>query len=115
VVAKDNLGCANPDVLGDAAANFFGHRLEILKERLDELVEFFAGRRQGKGPPMEERHAQALLQLNDLPADGWLLDAIRHVAHRFADAAVPGYVIKQFEVVDVHAIELADVEPTIIN
>ena len=53
--------------------------------------------------------------LYNLAADGWLLNPIRHVAHRFADPAVPRHVIEQFQVMNVHTIDSADTRRSFIN
>jgi len=41
--------------------------------------------------------------LQNLRADRRLLDAVRHVAHGFGNAAVAGDEIEKFEVMNVHA------------
>jgi hypothetical protein len=53
--------------------------------------------------------------LDDLIADSRLLNAVRHVAHRLADAAVPRYVIEQLQVMNVHAIGLTERPHSFIN
>jgi hypothetical protein len=53
--------------------------------------------------------------LDDLIADGRLLDTVRHVTHRLADAAVPRHVIKQLQVMNVHAIGLTERRHSFIN
>ena len=55
---------------------------------------------------MEEGGAKEFFELDDLAADGGLLNAVGHVAHGFADAAVFGDVIEEFKVVNVHRIAL---------
>ena len=57
---------------------------------------------QRKRPPVKQGHAEKFLELRDLGADRRLLDAVGNISHRRHDAAVPGDVIKQFEVMNVH-------------
>jgi hypothetical protein len=64
---------------------------------------------------LEQRHPQRFFQLDDLIAHGRLLDAVRHVTHRLADAAVPRHVIKQLQVMNVHAIGLTERRHSFIN
>src|SRR2546426_63330 len=102
MIAQHNLGCADANGLRHAAANFVSSRIEIVEERLDELIKVLALRRQLERPPTKQRHAEEFLQLNDLAAHGGLLNAVGHIAHGFADATMFGDVIKQFEVMNVH-------------
>ena len=47
---------------------------------------------------------ERLFQLDELHADGRLLDAVGHLAHGLGNAAMLGDVVEQFEVVDVHVL-----------
>ena len=80
----------------------------LAKKGWMKLVQLLAGRRQREGPPLEERHPQVFLQLRHLPAHRRLLNAVRDVAHRLGNAAVPGDVIKQLQMVDVHQMLIPD-------
>ena len=84
------------------ALKFVGDFVEVGKKRLDELVKFPALRCQRKRPPLKQCHAKKFLELRHLRADRRLLDAVGNVPHRRHDAAVPGDVIKKFEVMNVH-------------
>jgi hypothetical protein len=53
---------------------FGGHRLQVGKKRLNELVELLSGRRERKGAAGEELHPQVVLQAEDLGAHGGLLN-----------------------------------------
>jgi hypothetical protein len=53
--------------------------------------------------------------LDDLIAHGRLLDAVRHVTHRLADAAVPRHVKKQLQVMNIHTIGLTERPHSFIN
>src|SRR5437868_8572544 len=99
---------ANANMFGNSPPKSFSRRLKIVEKRGDELKQFFALRREREWPPLKERRAERLLQLNDLPAHGRLLNAVGHVAHSLADASMFADVIKQFEVMDVHGISLFD-------
>ena len=68
----------------------------------DEFKKFFALRRQRKRPPVKQGRAKKFFKLRHLRAHRRLLDAVGNVPHRRHDAAVPGDVIKQFEVMNVH-------------
>lgn len=54
---------------------------------------------------MKQSDPQTRLQLEDLSADGRLLNAIRNMARRRAHPMMFGNIIKEFEVVDVHVLE----------
>jgi hypothetical protein len=84
------------------ALKFVGDFVEVRKKRLDELVKFFAFCRERKRPPLKQCYTKKFFELRDLGADRRLLDAIGNVPHCRHDAAVPGDVIKQFEVMNVH-------------
>ena len=102
VIAQDGARGAKAQLLRRAAAQIIGQRLQPFKERLDETKQFFAGAGQGKRPPIEQGDSQGFLELDDLGADGRLLDAVRDVAHRLADAPVPADVVEQLQMVNVH-------------
>ena len=92
-------------MLGNAAVDFFGQRLQVFKKGLDEIVNFTTGGRERKRPAVKQRRAQKFLELGHLEADRRLLDAVGDVMNRFRDAAMPGHVIEQFQVVDVHRMQ----------
>ena len=54
---------------------------------------------------MKKSDPQTRLQLENLSADGRLLNAIRDMARRRAYPMMFGDIIKEFEVVDVHVLE----------
>src|SRR5439155_1552978 len=102
VVAQDGARGAEPDLLRPAPAQFVGQRFQPVKERLDETKEFFAAGGQREWAAIEQGHSQRFFQLNDLRADRRLLNAVRDVAHRLADATMPGNIIEQLQVMDIH-------------
>src|SRR5882672_207291 len=51
---------------------------------------------------MEQGDAERFFKLNDLRADRRLLNAVWNVAHRLTNASVPGDVIEQLQMMDVH-------------
>ena len=75
---------------------------QLPEEGLDELEEFDSSRQQLEGAATEEFHSQVRFELEQLSADGRLLDAVGHVAHRFHDASVPRHVVEQLQMVDIH-------------
>ncbi len=85
-----------------AALQSPGHNVQLAEERLDKVEQLLSLRRQREGAALKQGHAQERFQLNDLPADGRLLDAVGHVAHRLADAAVFGHVEEQLQVMHIH-------------
>src|SRR6267154_847597 len=78
--------------------------IEVRKKRLDETVQFLAVGSQHKGPALEKDYAKGVLELRNLAADCWLLNSVRNVADRLHDAAIASDIVKQFQVMDVHAI-----------
>src|SRR5437016_2745442 len=102
MVAQNGARSAKAQLLGRSAAQFVGQSFQPFKEWLDKTKQLFAGAGQGKRPAMEQRDTQGFFELNDLCADRRLLNAVGNVAHRLADASVPGDVIEQLQVVDVH-------------
>ncbi len=50
---------------------------------------------------MKQLGAELRFQLQNLPAHRRLLDAVGHVPHRLADAAVAGDVVEKLEMMDV--------------
>jgi len=54
----------------------------------------------------EMRLAEGIFELENLAADAGLLDAVGHLPGRGADALVPGDVIEEFEMVDVHGLNV---------
>jgi hypothetical protein len=55
---------------------------------------------------VKQGHAEKFLELRDLGTDRRLLDAVGNVPHRRHDAAVPGHVVKKFEMMNVHVRQL---------
>ncbi len=53
--------------------------------------------------PPKQGDTEVVLQLQNLCADGWLLDAVGDVPGGRAHPAMPGHVEKQLKMVDVHA------------
>src|SRR5262245_36007352 len=90
-------------MLRNPAAQLVGHGIDVVKERSNEGVKVLSCRRERERPPLKQGHAQEFLQLKDLPAHRWLLNPIRHVPHRLADTAVPGDIIEQLQVMNVHS------------
>lgn len=102
MVAQDDGRGADAQVLHLAALQLGFHHRELAEKRLDELVKLLARWRQRERAALEQRHAQVFFQPRELAADGGLLDAVGHVAGRLGDAAMPGDVVEEFEMVDVH-------------
>ena len=57
---------------------------------------------------------ERFLELNDLSAHGGLLNAVGHVSDTLANPPVPGDVIKELQVMNIH-IDLIDARPTFID
>jgi hypothetical protein len=68
--------------------------IQAREENFDLGVELPARRRQAERRSLEEPHANIRLQRGHLPADGRLLDAVRDMSDRGADAPVLGDVIE---------------------
>src|SRR5438874_772868 len=102
MVAQNGARGAKAQLLRHSAAQFVGQRFQPFKERLDETKQLFARAGQGKRSATEQRDTQRFFELKDLRADCWLLNTVRNVAHRLADASVLGAVIEQLQVMDVH-------------
>src|ERR1035437_794026 len=103
MVAQDDRGSANADLAGLAALQVAGDGIQVGEEGLDEVIELLAGRRQRERPALEQRHPQVFFQLRHLPAHRRLLNAIRDVPQRLGNPAVAGDVIKQLQMVNIHA------------
>jgi hypothetical protein len=72
------------------------------EEGLDVVIEDLALARELKGAAVEQSDAQAGFQLQDLRADGGLLNAIGNVACGSADTMVFGHVVEQFQMMNIH-------------
>jgi hypothetical protein len=92
----------DPQGLLGSFAYLFLDGIEFTKKGSDEVEEFGASREEFEGPPPEELHSQAGLELEQLAADGGLLDPIGHIAHRFHDAAVSRDIVEELQMVDIH-------------
>jgi hypothetical protein len=86
-----------------ASPELFGQFCQSAEEWRDGIKEFSAFLRKAEWSPVEQHDAQVILELQNLRADRRLPDAIGHVPRRCADAAVSSNVVKQFEMMDVHA------------
>lgn len=107
MIAQDDSRRGEANHLRRAAADFLLDAFEAVEEGLDEGVKLLTRGRQREGTALEERPAEVILQREYLPADGRLLDAIRHVARGGADALMLGDVVEEFEVMDVeHGVEM---------
>ena len=84
----------SPELIGDL--------FEAGEEGIDEIVELFTCWSQGKRATMEQPHFKEFLELENLPADCRLLDAVWHSAHGFSDAFKFGDVVKELEMMNVH-------------
>src|SRR4051794_20086124 len=107
MVAQDDGRSADANMPRLATLQFQGDFFNVGKKRVNELVKLLAIGCQREGPAGEKGHAQMLFQLRDLTANGWLLDAIRDVAHRLHDSSVARDVIEQLQVVDVHVLNFS--------
>jgi len=94
VLTKDHARCADANGLSHAAPDFFADRIEVGKKGPDKIIKLLTGGRQLEGAALEERGAKVVFQLNDLRADGRLLDAVGDVADRTGNALVFGDVVK---------------------
>src|SRR5262245_16387817 len=102
MIADKRFAGRDAEMLGNATLQLFSHRPEVVEKGLNKIIQFPPLRREGKGPPLKQGDAEEFLQLDHLAAYGGLLDAIRHVAHGFGNAAVARHIIKKLEVVNVH-------------
>src|SRR6267378_3096951 len=104
MVAQDCARRAEAQLLSRATAQFFAERLQPLEKRANETEQFFARGCQMKRAALKERDAERFLELQDLRADRGLLDAVRDVPDRLADAFMPGDIEEQLQMMDVHTI-----------
>jgi hypothetical protein len=88
-----------------AALQFRFDGFEMGEKWLDEGKKFLARRAEREGAALKEGHAQVFLQLGDLTAHRRLLDAVGNVAHGLRNPPMPGGVIEQFQMMDVHRIQ----------
>src|SRR5204862_498744 len=102
VLPLDDFRRGNTEAGVDAAAEFFGEIGEAGEERFDEGVEDLAGVGETERAAMEEGGAEGILQLENLGADGRLLDAVGNAAGGGADSAMFGDVIEEFQMMYVH-------------
>jgi len=102
VFALNGFGASDAESGGCAAAEGSFDFGEAGEEGFDEAVEGFAGGGELEGATVEEGGGEGVFELEDLGADGWLLDAVGDAACGGADATVAGDVVEEFEVMDVH-------------
>jgi hypothetical protein len=102
VFALDQFGSRDAEQRFGAAGDAGLQQGQAGKEGLDELVQGFTFAGKSEGAAMEKGDAESGFELEDLGADGGLLDAVGDVASGSADPFVMGDVIKEFEVVDIH-------------
>jgi len=76
--------------------------VEAREERFNLGIELPARRRQAERRPPEEPHAEVRFKRRHLSADRRLLDAVRDVPDRGADAAMLRHIVEKLEVMDVH-------------
>src|SRR5256885_12691811 len=65
VIAEHDFGCADPNVLRDAAANLFRNRLKIVEEGLNEFEKLRALRAQREWTALKEGYTKELFQLDN--------------------------------------------------
>ena len=82
--------------------NLFLDLIEPGEKRGDEIVELLTRRSESKRAAMEKFNGKELFKLEDLSANGWLLDAIRHLSNSLSDTFKLGDVIEKLEMMDVH-------------
>ena len=104
VIALHHLRCRDAQPRLAAATQTVRHLHQPAEKRRDELIERLSFTRQLKRPPLIQRDAKCIFELQNLRADGWLLNAVGHGASRRAHPAVPGHIVEEFEVMDVHAL-----------
>src|SRR5262245_56181979 len=104
MIAQNDLCCANAQMLVAPAASQPGrHRFKVFKERLDENVKFLPCGCKLERPALEKRQTEVVLELNYLAAHRGLLNYVGHVTDSLADSAMPGHIVEELEMMDVHS------------
>ncbi len=75
-----NLGGGNAQAFLHAAPETFFQGGQLGEEGMDMIMERLAFRRELEGAALKERDAESSLELEDLGADGGLLNAVRNVS-----------------------------------
>lgn len=103
MIAQDDGRCANTDLPCLPPLQIDGDGIQVAEEGLNKTIEFLSCGCQRKGAPLKQDHSEEFFELRHLPADSRLLDSVGNIAHGFCDATVSSHVIKQLEVMNVHA------------
>jgi hypothetical protein len=77
----------------------FGQSAE---EWLDEAKQFLTGFCQSEWTPLKEGHSQFLLEAQHLRANRGLLNAVGHLPRCGAHSPMPGHIVQELEMMDVH-------------
>ena len=102
VIALYDFYRGNAQSLFASATQAVFHFGEAIKERGNKIVKGLAFASELKRSALIKRDAEGVLELQNLRADGRLLDAVGHGPCGGADPAVPGDVVEEFKVMDVH-------------
>jgi len=111
MVAQNYGRGANAELPRLAPLEIRCHFIQIGKERFCKRKQLYARRRQRKRSSLKKGDAQEFFELRHLCADRRLLNTIGNVAYRWHDPAMLGDIIKQFEVMNVHALQSGYPEP----
>jgi len=103
---QDELRSPEPQLRTFLVAQLTGERGQTCEERLDVGEKFAPCRGQPKRTALEKPRPKVRFQSAHLTADRRLLDPIRDVAHRGADAAMLRHIVEQLEVMHVHGAEM---------
>jgi hypothetical protein len=94
VQAQDELRRTEAQFRAVGFAQLALQAVQAREERFNLRIELTARRRQAKRRSLEEPYANVRLERGNLPADGRLLDTVRDMSDRGADAPVLGDVIE---------------------
>lgn len=103
VVALHDFGGGDAKAILTTATEAVCHLCEAAEEGGDEIIKCLTLPRELEGAALVQGDAEGVLELQDLGADGGLLNAVGHGPCGSADAAVTCHVVEEFEVMDVHA------------
>jgi hypothetical protein len=102
VIAQDGAGSGQSKPLAGFTAQARARFKHPAEEWIDKLKELATGGGKRERTSLKELETQMVFKLQNLSADGGLLDTIGHLSHRFTDATVPGYLMKKFQMMDIH-------------
>jgi hypothetical protein len=102
VLPLNQFGRCNTQALVTAFCQKRAEFREPGKEGFNSRVESFTLTCQAKGATMKKSDTKTRLQLENLGANGWLLNAIGNVAGSGTYSVVFGHVVEEFKMMDVH-------------